>query len=234
MTRVRQVGMAVGVLWTLVFVGLLAGCRPTGWETSCYPGFPVAVILSHRDGDVLRAGESVAFAGRVSDLDDRAADLTVSWHTNQRVVCEDRPAEVEGSTFCSTTLEEGEEEMSLWVTDPGGLVASSRVALTVWSDMPPLAVITSPAPGGVFYTDQSVPLSGVISDDVDAPRDLDAAWWILRESDGAQWEVTLQRGIGGQVHGDAVLETGRFQIELRVTDRAGKRDTAATLIEVRP
>ena len=94
---------------------------------------------------------------------------------------------------------------------------------------PPEAWIVTPEMEGVFYTDQAVELAGFISDVEDVPDDLEASWWIQRESDGAEWEVPLYRDSDGQVLGYADLERGRHRIELRVTDLTAKEDIAGVL-----
>jgi len=228
-----------------LFVLLLAlSCSDNG--VTAFNASPEALIISHEDGDRLEAGEAVLATGVLSDPDDAAASLTAAWAIDGQAVCAEAAADAEGFTDCAFTAGDAAFTLSLLGRDPGGAAATATVSLEVDAGGdggeggeggdggdgggPPVAVVLSPSPGGVYTSDQPILFEGAVSDGEDPPEALSARW----ESDlDGPLEVAAAPGDGGAVQGEGMLTAGRHQIRLIVEDTDGEvgEDSVAITVD---
>ncbi|MEC8423182.1 MAG: hypothetical protein VX000_05355, partial [Myxococcota bacterium] len=110
---------------------------------------PVAVLVSHADGDVVREGYAETLRGAVGDADHGLDDLSISWRVDGVEVCADATADGQGRVVCAHSFLATGGEVTLEVRDPVGGTAAAGASLAVRST--DVAVDLTPDPA--FTTD---------------------------------------------------------------------------------
>ncbi len=212
----------------------LLACADNG--LTAFNADPTAEISSHgpdeagADSTVLE-GAFTRFEGRVSDPDDRAEELTTTWHLGDRQICGDAAPNAQGATFCEARVALGDDRLRLEVRDPRNSSASARVDLDVIPTDAPVALILAPTEGQRFYADQRVSFQGRATDNEDRPQDLTISW--TSDLSGAL-DLQTDPDDSGNFADGGLLDPGSHLITLRVEDSHGKSATAVVGIAVGP
>ncbi|MGC6511083.1 MAG: fibrinogen-like YCDxxxxGGGW domain-containing protein [Myxococcota bacterium] len=193
---------------------------------------PVATITSHSDGDTVLEGFVTTFRGSASDPNHRFDQLTATWFVDAEVLCDARVPESDGTVQCEGVLPTTGSTVTLEVKDAGNATASAAVALVVEPTAAPQAEIHSPLAAGVYYSDQKIVFSGILSDAEDAASDLVGDW--SSDLDGLLSEVVVAPNSDGETEGFGYLSEGQHAIQLTVEDTTGKTDSASVVVEVGP
>lgn len=217
------------VLLTLAGVGLsigITGCRSDGAVTK-FNAAPTATIVTPADGATFEEGEAVELLGQASDPDDATTTLSATWLVNAVPVCE-TAVTGPGETRCTWLATEGATLVELLILDPAGDSATDASTLGVSANLPPDLSLSSPTDGEIFTVDDPIAVTGVVSDDRDAPPDLVFAWTL----DGA--DVDLD----GHVDDRGVLSTyldadvGDHVLVVTATDTDGAEASASVAFSV--
>lgn len=215
-----------------VFLGLIVavwtGCGEQ--KVSARNEFPVAMITSHSDGDLVPDGE-VSLLGAVSDPDDPASALAARWVVDGVEACPAETPDEAGTTGCVITVVDALVDVQLMVQDPRNAVGADRLTLRVEPTEPPEARITSPGSGDRLYTDEKVTFSGEISDAEDEVSELSVSFLSDLQPD---LEVDITVDSDGTVTGFGYLAVGEHAVTLRVEDTHGKTDSDSVLVAVGP
>ena len=74
---------------------------------------PVYLFFPHSSGDELLDGYVVSFQALVNDDDNLADELSVTWSSNLRTLCEDVVPDTENNVECSVPLQHWESQRLL-------------------------------------------------------------------------------------------------------------------------
>ncbi|MEC8276542.1 MAG: hypothetical protein VX026_02420, partial [Myxococcota bacterium] len=170
--------------------------------------------------------------GSASDANHSYDQLTATWYSGSEIICEATVPESDGTVQCDTTLVLTESEVSLEVKDAGNAMGSDTVTLTVVPTAAPDAMIITPESSGMYYSDQLITFSGVVTDEEDSSNLLSVYW--ESSLDGALSDVDAIPESDGSLLGYGYLTEGEHAIELHVADTTGKTDRASVIIEVGP
>jgi len=129
---------------------------------------PEVSLSSPSTGDIYNQGETISFAAQVSDQEDAATDLSLSWLTDLDGEISTQGADSNGqASFASDALSVGSHVLTLTVTDSHGLWGQAIVSFTVngLPSAPTVSIGPDPA-----YTDDNLAVS-IDSDAVDPDSD---------------------------------------------------------------
>ena len=132
-----------------------------------------------------------------------------------------RPRTPVANHTCEALITSTASELLLEVQDPGNAAGSDQVVLDVVPTESPEAEITAPTEEGVYYSDQLITFSGVVSDGEDAATDLVVAWESNLDGDLG---IESTPNDDGEVIGYGYLTEGEHAVELefgRVVRTAG-------------
>ena len=129
----------------LVFL-LLIACDSEE-SIKVYNSNPVPLITSHSDGETFLEGYEISFQASISDDNHDANELTVSWLSDTRTLCPAAPLEVDGSSICRISLEEGETQVRVQAADPEGASGVDSIGVNVTPTFAPAVEILSPMNG---------------------------------------------------------------------------------------
>ncbi len=210
---------------------VLAGCGHDDGLTR-FNSEPDAEILAPTDGATLAEGATVTLRGAASDANDAAAELLARWFVEDTEVCAAAAPAADGTATCAITLPPGPTlSVRLEVVDPDGAAASDEVRVAVTTDAAPLATITGPAEGSMWYADEPVLLEGRVSDAED-PADALTVWW---EDGGVRLDASEAiPAADGTVSGVGAFGEGAHVLTLHVRDRAGNESVAGTTFQTGP
>ena len=82
---------------------------------------PVVFIVTPENGDTFQANEAIDFRGLTYDYQDAADTLAVEWSSDQTGTIDIMGADIDGNIGVQSTLPTGTHQISLSVTDSGGL-----------------------------------------------------------------------------------------------------------------
>ena len=132
---------AVAFPWDGLSVGThvvtMAAADEVGGDCSAFVlytvGTPPELSLdAPSDGDLFGEGDTVTFTAQVSDSEDAAGDLELSWVSSLDGELSTQPSDSTGlAQFTSTALSAGSHTLTLTVTDSAGLYAAALVTFTV-------------------------------------------------------------------------------------------------------
>ena len=209
---------------------LITACQPDQ-SLGTRNDAPEASITSHQEGDVVLEGDTVTLRGMVSDADHDDANLLATWFAGSTTACAAAAPSQDGTTACETSLELGQETISLEVRDPLDATGAAIVVLVIQATEAPTATIFTPEPGGTYYSDQKITLEGSVSDAEDEAQDL-LVWW---ESDlDGELDLDVEPSSDGTVSDASYLSEGEHFLTLGVLDSNGKSDTDDVIITVGP
>jgi hypothetical protein len=189
------------------------------------------IITSHAENIDGLEGFTYTFRAQVSDPDDNAEDLSVTWRLLDEIICEAQAPDEAGATSCDIQIGAQSGEVLVEVTDPGAAGASARVTVNVIPTEPPSGFIESPVSTGKYYSDYKVIFQAALSDKEDESTALVGTW----ESDiDGSLGIEGIPDAGGVISNAAYLSEGQHFIQLLVTDTTGKTSMENTIIEVGP
>lgn len=211
-----------------LLIGYL-GCGNDSQGVQVFNSPPDAKILSHTEGELVLENYTLQFRGTATDPNHDSAELTVTWRTASRILCEPILANADGTTQCDTSLGLEEENISLEVQDPEGVIRSDDVTLDVIPSGPPEGSILSPEPLGKYYSDVEIIFTAVVSDAEADPEDLRVYW----ESD-LDGSLTLASSpdTDGTLEDSSFLSEGQHQLTMAVEDPQGNQSFEAVNITV--
>lgn len=208
---------------------LLAGCQDAGLQK--HNSAPTAIITSPGDGASFSEGDTVSLVGAVSDPNDAAATLSVTWALDGATACAATAPDAAGVTTCDIVVGTGGVAISLQVRDPGGATAVDDITLQVSETGAPEVELTSPAPGERLYADQPILLAAAATDAEDGPEDLRATWTSTIDGDLLA-DTPLDGDDTTSLFAD--LAAGSHGLTVVVTDTDGKTGRAQLAVEVGP
>ena len=190
---------------------------------------PEAVITSHNDNDVVYTDQLIEFRGTVSDANNDPSELEVQWTVGDRVACPFVPPDSDGQTTCATTLEVGEDTVTIQVRDPNNATGTDTITLDLQESLPPSSSINSPIGSGIYYSDVLITFEGNVGDAEDANEDLIVTW---ESSLDGNLEIDTTVDSFGTVSDVAYLSEGEHGIKLTVEDSSGMKTTDQVTITV--
>ncbi|MEC8193380.1 MAG: hypothetical protein VX127_11640, partial [Myxococcota bacterium] len=212
----------------LAITAAIVGCGEQ--KVSARNEFPIALITSHSDGDLVPDGD-VSLVGTVSDVDDPPETLVAHWLVNGVEACPARPPDDGGISQCTVSAVDGSMDVQLLVKDPLNAVGTDRLTLAIAPTSPPHARLVSPHDAMRLYTDAKVTFEGVVGDEEDEAVTLD----VRLESDlQPDLDVPLTVDSDGTVSGFGYLDEGEHALVLRVVDSDGKTSSDGVVVEVGP
>ncbi|MEC7987526.1 MAG: SUMF1/EgtB/PvdO family nonheme iron enzyme [Myxococcota bacterium] len=126
---------------------------------------PTLSINSPLSGDVVSLGESVTFSGTVSDQEDIASDIGLSWSSDIDGEFSTQGSDSNGNIiFGYNGLSAGEHNIIVTATDTDGLTATTALLFRVNTPPPAPTLSLSPDP---LYSGDTLSVSTVSSTDVD-------------------------------------------------------------------
>jgi hypothetical protein len=195
---------------------------------------PECEITDPPTGSSGELGDTVVFAGMVSDAEDAATELSIRWVSDGLGEFGSDPADESGAVNASTDeLTAGSHIIGLYVTDSAGANCVDWVAYVVESDEetdnPPVVVITSPDEGDSFKDGETIEFEALVSDVEDAEDALDIVWESdidgVLSTDGADSDGSV-----GFSTDD--LSPGEHTITITVTDSDGNSTTDTVVIVI--
>lgn len=211
-----------------VFFLLFSACT-TEKTVAVYNNPPTASITSHSDGVELQAGYEVLFQANVGDGNHEMNELSVTWSSNTRTLCEAQNPTIDGTSVCAISLEEDENLVRIQVVDPENETALDEISLSIIPTFAPTIEITSPVVTGIYYSDQLTLLSAVLQDNEDAAEDLSYQW---ESSIDGVLSTTSEPSADGQIEDYVYLSEGNQVLSLTATDLSGKSTTKTVSFDV--
>jgi hypothetical protein len=195
---------------------------------------PSAEIITPEFGGEYFSNQLTLFEGLVGDGEDLPEELTVSWVSSKdgALPFSSNPSS-DGKTTGTTTLSEGEHQLTLTVTDTTGRTGSDTTTVQVAAGSRPNIDLVSPKSGDRANIDETVYFEATVSDAEDAPDELTMAW--ESDLDG----IFSTRGAGSDGTADFTydaLSHGVHTITVTATDTDGitSRDYATLYINEAP
>lgn len=190
---------------------------------------PTVTITSHDDGETFLEGYEILFGATVGDQNHALSELEVIWSTNLREVCEDSAIDADGLSLCPVALQEDENTLKIQVNDPDGAAALDSISFEITPTTAPNVELISPTNDGLYYSDQLILFSAVITDAEDSPSELQAVWNSSIDGDLPTAAVANEDGLLEEYLN---LTEGEHALTLTVTDRGGKSTAQATTVTV--
>ena len=212
----------------LLFSIFFAACS-SDEGVKVYNTDPSASITSHEENAELLDGYEIIFRGSVSDANHQNTELSVTWMTDLRELCPAQFAVADGTTTCTTKLEEGDAQIKLQVVDPEGAAFVQTINVNVLPTEAPSAEITAPISGEFFYRDQLVLFSAIIGDAEDTPQELVYQW---TSSEDGILPIDIVPETSGEIEQFVGLSEGQHAITLTVEDTSGKTTNETVAITV--
>jgi len=191
---------------------------------------PTASITSHTEGGEYREEERTQLFGRVADADHAAGELVVNWYVDGEAICKAVTPEDDGSTHCETTLEPGDINIVLEVSDPINASGNDAIGITVDPSLPPVVNLIAPFDGDRLVGGEPVEFRGYAMDDEDG---IDLVVSLASDLQGPL-EITPVLDVDGEFVAYGDLALGRHVITLTAEDSTGKLGVDSHVIEMVP
>lgn len=218
----------VKLLRSCCTLALIGGCS-LETKVGTFNATPTALITSHADGEAVMANEEILLLGTVSDPDNAAESLAVTWTVSGVHACPDAVPDETGLTSCTASFEEGLGEVKLQVKDPGGEAALDVILLSVIPNEAPVVTLLAPDPAGDYTTGELIPFEAEVSDKEDPAEDLVLSW--ISSIDG-DLSLPPSADSTGSVADAIPLSPGDHVITLTATDTQNKTGTDTVSINV--
>lgn len=126
---------------------------------------PTLTLTGPQDGSLYLTADSVIFEGTVSDSEDIASDVEISWNSDRDGLFSTLGSDSNGNIYLSyNNLSPGSHSIVVTATDTSGLTDSSSLSLQI--NTPPSAPTVTISPNPV-YTTQTIQASASGSIDLD-------------------------------------------------------------------
>ncbi len=136
---------------------------------------PECAITSPEDGDSAEPGATASFVGTASDVDQDAETLAVSWESSlDGVVGTDGPTSSGDIALSLDSLSSGVHDITLVVTDDGGLSCSDTVSFVV--GLPPTLTLLTPEDGETLHDVEGVTFYATATDEDGKNTDISVVW----------------------------------------------------------
>lgn len=196
---------------------------------------PVVDITAPDPSSRIYAGEPLAFAALVSDAEDAAGTLALSWlSTVDGPLALPAAADDAGNVSGTTTLTEGEHTVTLEALDSSGRTGRDSVTLRVGpANTPPACGIVSPADGSAYEDGDPVRLDGTAADPDELATALAARWVSDKDGDLGASAVNSDGTVSLTT---SALSVNTHTVSLQVTDELGVlcTDSVVVLVSTRP
>lgn len=188
---------------------------------------PTCAITSPETGSSAPIGELVTFEGSVADVDVPADWLEASFASNvDGSLGAVTPTTAGELLFAVSSLSVTTHTITLTVADEVGGSCTDSILLTISN--PPSATITTPVAGDPLDADDSLTLTGTVSDVEDPDDTLGVAW--ESDVDGLLGSPTPDSL--GAVAQNFTLTAGTHLLTLTATDSAGLTGTDTVSVDV--
>ncbi len=226
MFRILTIAMALGAACTEKTV-----TSSTVREASNEP--PTATINAPFPREQIANGAFFVAWGSVSDPEDDAADLTVTWLIAGEPRCgPSPPTENDGKTRCDVSFSFDKQNITLRVVDTEGEAAEQTVDIELVENTAPTVSITSPTPGQQFRTSDLIQFEGMVSDGEDNPEGL-TVWW-ESSVDGRLHDIGTTVMSDGKVTASGLLSANTHVLRLFALDTSGRENNASVVFDVLP
>jgi len=143
---------------------------------------PDVTIVYPTESDTLCSSLEITLQAQVDDADDDEDSLLATWESDlEGTFGEDLAVAADGSldTLVSFSVP-GTHQLTLTVTDPQNVSGDATVAVTVLAlddcNQSPTVEILAPEEASGHTEGDCIEFSGLVSDDLDAPQDLQISW----------------------------------------------------------
>ena len=192
---------------------------------------PIIELLTPDSGGSYYSDQLIQFSALVSDLEDSAEDLIVTWTSNvDGELALDSSINSDGEISDYTYLTEGNHAIELRVEDSSGKFSTEEVVVRVGGENNlPVCSITNPLDGDAFVAGDLIVFRGDASDADIPATDLSIEW--LSDKDGLLGTATASSN--GQVtFSTDVLSTNGHTISMNVQDEIGALCSAQIFMTV--
>ncbi len=176
---------------------------------------PAVTITTPVDGASFVGADLIAFAGSANDPEDGDLSASLGWTSNT-----DGPIGT-GASF-STQLSLGTHYITAQAIDSSGRAGQMTVMIEV-NNTPPVPVITAPADGATFDTDDVIAISGTASDYEDGDVTASLTWFSDLDGNLGTDDVIF-----------ASLSEGNHLITAMATDSGGLSGYASINLTIEP
>ena len=192
---------------------------------------PIIELLTPESGGSYYSDQLIQFSALVSDLEDAAEDLIVTWTSSvDGELALDTAINSEGEVSDYTYLTEGNHAIELRVEDSSGKFSTEEVVVRVGGENNlPVCSITNPLDGDAFVEGELIVFRGEASDADIPATDLSIEW--SSDKDGLLGTATASSN--GQVtFSTDVLTTDGHTISMNVQDEIGALCSAQIFMTV--
>jgi hypothetical protein len=213
---------------------VLAACKRGDDGLTVYTEPPTVTITSPSDQAGLSQGVDVRLTALVGDqkFGDSLETMSATWSIDGNAVCLDSTVDPGGNILCTYAWPQpGDSHVGLVVTNPDGQSGDAAIDVHVAANGSPQAEITGPPGDGVFYSDQPILFTGVVSDPEDRGDLLHVAWASSLDGDLGFDAVPTSTG---DTSGFALLSEGEHLVTLDVADTTGRTAEDVLTLQVGP
>ena len=159
------------------------------------------------------------------------SDLTVYWRTNNGEICPPTLPDDLGQAYCNYTPQIDDFWISARVIDPEGAISEDSVDVHINTNKRPNVSLLSPTLGELYVEGTELRLEGFVSDDIDAPTDLEYNWY--SNIDGYLSVQNKQPQNSGYTSDVSILSPGLHTITFEAIDTEGLKTTESVTIQKR-
>ena len=228
--------MRIAPFLYVVLLGTITGCDTETPIAKVKNMPPDVLINSPADQTEFTTNGVIDFVGTAGDSNGLESIQTISWNSSIDLELGDPSAtamDTEGKSRLSTTLSEGVHAITFTATDTEGASATASISVIVNDAIQePTVTLLTPEDFHTAAPEESIFLSGVVSDLQDANADLLATWDYENMETGEIFVIEeLIPDESGAVQSTWLPETaGRFLLGLTVLDTDGNMTTESVYV----
>ena len=207
----------------------LVGC--TDKASSEENSIPTVRLLSPEENAVFFEGQEVLLEVMVEDANDPVESLSVTFSSQDRVLCEAQSPDAEGVVSCAQILNFGEGQISVEAIDPQGDAGTLEFLIVVQNNNAPSVQLVLPQGNGDYFADEPIEFTAILNDLEDDNQTLQYVW--ESSIDGVLPATAVPNG-QGLLEDSMFLTEGSHALSITVSDQYGKTGTASTNVVVQP